>query len=187
MVKSVLVWSAFFYSSFIFEVIALDRGVFEFEEGYYEFIAKSENHEGQLSGLGHHRIGYRHPLFQQMHLIFGYSLLASNVIDGDLAFGVDIGADYFPLGSSVAIEGGSENVFFRMQELVMPYIGGNFIQRQFQTISGQVAGFGVRGGAIYAFSNKLSAKAEIKYGMLSGGKKITATEKNWVLAILYNI
>src|SRR6218665_3713897 len=67
--------------------------------GAHQFLVEntSRHTSRSLLGIGTYQVSYRHIVDQNLELDVGYSLLATDTFGGDIAFGFDIGANYYPL------------------------------------------------------------------------------------------
>lgn len=161
-------------------------GKIEFNWGYYNLDTENAlGVKGSISSFGSFRFGYRHPFWKKFEFTAGYSFIFSDTFSGDLSYGVDAGVDYFILTRSAKVKASSDSVYLSLEDGWRPYVGLTFVQRQYQALSSQLAGFGVRIGSEFAFKKNWSFKGEGRYSALDGSKGVSATEMVLGLGILY--
>lgn len=153
-------------------------GKLEVLAGAFSFSGKNARNStsSSISGLGSYRFAYKHPILSQFELDFGYSLIATDTIGGDLAFGLDIGVNYFPLsmnGQLRAEDGGSVVV---ISQRWRPLVGISFNQRNFQSTSSQYAGGGLKIGTEYQWRENLSFTAIARYITMGGPNQSSANQ-----------
>lgn len=155
--------------------------------GGYSFSAtKNRNRTTKsISGFGSYRIGVQVPFFNQFAADVGYSLLATNAISGDLAFGFDIGILYFPLSPVSDLKIRTESVTANFQSRWRPFVGIAFHQRNFQSTSSQYAGTGLRLGAELQITSSLSLTGSIRYMQLGGPNQSEAHELDVLAGALF--
>lgn len=146
--------------------------------GAYSFTAENASNKvsATLSGLGSYQIAYRHGINQNVELDFGFSLLATDTFGGDLSFGFDVGANYFFLTSSGAIDLDSAAGKVVLNHRWRPFVGVSFNQRNFQSTSSQYAGFGVKGGSEFQYDERFAFHGTLRYLSLSGPNQAGATQ-----------
>lgn len=149
---------------------------FSVTAGFYSLSAKTATSRASLSGIGSYQLAYEHPFLANLDLRLGYSLLMTKGIGGDLAFGFDVGANYYPLTRSSGVEWSSEQAQLFVNELWRPYLGAGFFQRSFQSLQSGFAGFGGWVGVDRAIHGPLSGRFEGRYLMLAGPKSSSVTQ-----------
>ncbi len=161
----------------------------EINTGYYSLSAtNSTGTKASVTSFTSYRVGYRHPVRTKWELTAGYTVILAS----DLAYGFDFGADYFYLTRANPIKAQSENVTLNLKEVFRPYVGLTFTQRQFQELSSQLAGFGVRFGFEYDTSWKflasrgISLKGEVRFCALDGTGKTQGDELFAGMGIVYH-
>lgn len=148
----------------------------DFSSGMFSIGARSATRRGSLTGFGAYSIALKHRLLSQVEMSVGYSVVVSGGISGDLGYGFDVGADYFPLTSesTYTFETAERSLVF--YERWRPYVGLSFHQRQFQSIQAGFAGVGIRAGIEYPLSESLAVTATARYILYSGSRATSATE-----------
>ncbi len=161
----------------------------ELTTGYYSLSAtNATGSKASVTSFTSYRAGYRHPVRSKWELTAGYTVILAS----DMAYGFDFGADYFYLTKANPIKAKSENVTLNVHEVFRPYIGFTFIQRQFQELTSQLAGFGLRLGFEYDTSWKflasqgISLKGEVRFASLDGSGQIKGDEMFAGLGIVYH-
>lgn len=146
--------------------------------GGFSFEATNARNKSSktISGFGSYRLGYRRTFMDHYEFDISYSLVATEVIGGDLSFGLDAGVNYYPFSVPGDIEADSGKAFFVLQSLWRPFVGGFFSQRSFQSVSSQYAGMGLKFGTEYQYNEKLSVIGVLRYFGLSGPSGSEATQ-----------
>jgi len=155
---------------------AVYAGKFDFYAGAYQFSAKTNIKSGSKSGPGAYKVSYMLPLLNQLEAGIGYSVLFSDIVTGDAAYGLDLELHYFPLSMSrrMEISAGESNV--SIEPVWRPIVLVGYSARQFQSVSTQYFGLTTGVGTEYAWTSLFSLKGMIRYNMLSGPNKATASE-----------
>lgn len=151
--------------------------------GVYSLAAKVQGREIKIAGPGSYAITWFRPLLDRIDLMFGYSLMMSEIIGGDMGYGPDIGFAWYPISRSEPIESRSENVTLRIDEQWRPFVSGQFIQRQFQSVQSSYSGFHLSAGTFYRWNDGYSLMGQFRFGALSGPNGATATETNLLFGI----
>lgn len=146
--------------------------------GAYSFTAENGSNKvsASLSGLGSYQVAYRQPAFEKFELDFGFSLLATDIVGGDLSFGIDIGANYYFMTGANQIKAESDLGVVVLNDQWRPFFGVSFNQRNFQSTSSQYAGFGVKGGTEYQLNDEFALHGTVRYLLLGGPNKSSATQ-----------
>lgn len=160
---------------------------FDLLVGMFSLNASGGAGDTSVSSFGSYRTTYGHSVFDKFDLTLGYTLNMTNTIGGDLAYGLDVGINYFPFTFSSAQEFERDGVAVKVDEMWRPFIGVSFNQRQFQSIRNSYAGFGLSLGTEYSFNEKYSLKGEFRYISLSGSSESEATEINALFGISLKI
>ncbi len=160
---------------------------FDLLMGMFSLSASGSTGDTSVSSLGSYRVAYGHSVFDKFDLTLGYTLNMTNTIGGDLAYGLDVGVNYFPLTFSSPQEFESNGVAVKVDELWRPFVGLSFNQRQFQSVRNSYAGFGLGVGTEYSISKRYSLKSEFRYISLSGSSESEATEINMLFGISFKI
>lgn len=153
--------------------------------GYYSLSAKTSRSEGKDSNLGIYQISYQTELMPHMAIQLGYSLLMTQTISGDMGFGPDINLMYFPLTSTEGIRVQSDRIVLLSSELLRPYFGIGFHQRQFQSVSATYVGFGTEAGLNYSWNPQYDLKAALRMMMLRGPSQAEATQVDLLLGLSF--
>lgn len=152
---------------------------------FYSLNATNSSGGSQsVSSFGSYRLGYRHPIKNNFELTVGYTVILAT----DLAYGIDGGIDWFFLTRPSPIEESSGSVIFSVKEVWRPYVGLTFAQRQFQQLTSQLAGFGLRTGFERSMKNKdWSFKGELRYLTLDGSGSIKGDEIQGAVGLIYEL
>ncbi|MCB0364479.1 MAG: hypothetical protein H6624_03525 [Bdellovibrionaceae bacterium] len=153
--------------------------------GWFSISAKTNSGSSELSNFGAYRINYFIPVFRQLDLTVGYSLLMSDTFGGDLGYGVDGGVTYYPVSGSTPVKAAAENSRMVIDSLWRPYIGLGFSQRQFQSVQSTYAGFSMYGGVERSLMREFDFKAELRIVELQGAGIAKATEMTVVAGLIY--
>lgn len=156
---------------------------FQFSFGGYSVSAKTSAQDGSLSGLGFYRLAYYQQVLPQVYFNLGYSLIMSQTLSGDMSFGLDVGAIYFPLSQGGVVQGSTSNTTLSITELWRPYIGLGFVERRFESVSSNYAGFNAVLGVERELDAPVNLSGEIRYSSLYGASQATATEMAFVLGM----
>ena len=158
---------------------------FEVTGGYFAINAKTNGKSASISNPSVFRFGYNRTIAPKWNFAVGYTVLMSDFSGADLGYGLDIGANYYFMGSSSDEVFKNSEVKVRRFESYRPYVGAAFYQRQFQATKNSYAGMGLTGGIEKHLSEKMNLKAEIRYISLSGSGDSTATELNALLGVVF--
>jgi hypothetical protein len=151
-------------------------GKFDLAAGGFQITSKTARTETKISNVGAYRLGYFHPVLTHFEIGIAYNLVMSAGIGGDLGYGLDIGARYFPFSANNRVQWNSADYSYGFDDIWRPYIGLSFNQRQFQSIQAGYAGFGGDIGCERSLRGALSAKAELRYLRLTGPSQGSVTE-----------
>jgi opacity protein-like surface antigen len=163
---------------------------FDLSAGFFDLTSSNTNTKiasasGNSSALGIYQLEYRHGFFSKFELGLGYTLMASGTIGGDLAYGIDFSAYYYPFTLSGIQRWDNKDKYELVSEdLWRPLIGASFNQRTFSTSSAGFAGFGVILGTERTITEKMSFKCEFRYISL-GGSTLTANSKELLFGISF--
>lgn len=166
-----------FLSMTLFLLLLTDRAEaykLDFLAGGFSLSAQTSSSSGSISNLGAYKISYLVPVTNHFEFGLGYTLIMSDVVSGDAAFGLDLDLNYFPISANSALELRTGNTSARMTEKWAPLIGVGFHQRQFQSVQTQYNGFSISGGAERALVDQFSLKAIVRYMYLNGASGATA-------------
>ncbi|MFZ9596551.1 MAG: hypothetical protein ACO3A2_10790 [Bdellovibrionia bacterium] len=151
--------------------------------GAFAVDAKTSKANGSLSNFGIYRFQFSYPFTSQIEGGVGYTVIMSNGIGGDLGYGLDLSASYYPLTHGSPSETQLDGSRVDFTETWKPFIGVSFNQRQFQSIQTGYAGFGVSIGVERHYEKSLSFIGSVSYRTLTGSQSATATELSGVLGV----
>lgn len=157
-----------------------------FSAGGFSFDAQNQSNRVQtsISGFGSYQVAYRHEVFDRIEFDAGYSMLATEIIAGDLAFGLDVGMNYYPLTAVGREVAQTDTTSLIVASRFRPFVGLGFHQRSFQSTSTQYAGFGGKIGTDYEFSDQWQFTVSIRYLNLIGPNQSSATQIDTLLGLL---
>lgn len=144
--------------------------------GAFQFEASTSSDSGSVSNLGFYKLGYYLPLLEKFELGLGYTVIMSDIISGDSAFGFEVEAFYFPLTATTASRLGTDSIAVKINPLWRPFVMGGFHARQFQSVSTQYTGFGLGGGFERALNEEFDLKVLFRYIGFVGPSSGEATE-----------
>lgn len=143
--------------------------------GYFLMTARTTQGTGGLNGIGVYSLRYRHPILSKLEVGIGYSVLMSRGIGGDLSFGFDFSASYYPITQVGPVEVTAPETTVVIEELWRPYVSASFHQRQFQSTQTGYAGFGLAAGTEYHLYGPLNLKGEARL-ILLGARSASITQ-----------
>ncbi|MCB0357219.1 MAG: hypothetical protein KDD40_09435 [Bdellovibrionales bacterium] len=170
-----LVLFILFYSSTVW------AGKIDLLTGPFALQAKVNDREGNVSALGSYKFSYFMDVTPNIQMGAGYTVMMSNTVGGDLAYGIDVSINYFPFTPSSQVISNAHNSLLKINPLWRPFIGGSFHQRQAQSTNSSYAGFGVTVGTERALDYFFDLKAMVRYVLLSGPNSATATETTFFI------
>lgn len=144
--------------------------------GGYSFTAESNGRSGTKTNLGAYYACFETPLLTGLEVSIGYSILISGIVTGDMAFGLDLGVNWYPLTHSEPRVFRDSGHVAEVNELWRPYVGVSFDQRQFQVVQSGYAGGGLVAGIERALVSGYSLKSFVRYLIFAGPNGTTATE-----------
>ena len=153
-------------------------------DGFYSVNATVNGNETSISSFGSYRVSLMQEITPYFSLNLGYSLLLENINGGDTSYGFDLGVNYFPISLNSDETTRVGNVDIKIIQKWSPFVGIGFYQRQYQSIQSGYSGFGLNGGAIYAYKKRFDLFGEIRYVMLNGPVSAKATEISPVVGVL---
>lgn len=155
--------------------------------GYFGINAKANGTSSSISNPSAFRLAYQYPFLDHFELAAGYTILLADFSGSDLGYGLDFGANLYPLTFSHDEKAGDPHFDVKRYENYSPFIGLGFYQRQFQSVKNSYAGLGITTGLEKYYSKKINFKAEARYIQLGGSGESTATEINLLLGIVYKL
>lgn len=155
--------------------------------GYFGISAKANGTTDSISNPSAFRLGYQYPILDKFELAAGYTILMADFSGSDLGYGLDIGANYFPLTYSHEEKVKDPHFEVRRYEDYAPFIGLGFYQRQFQSVKNSYAGLGATVGIEKYYTKKINFKVEARYVQLAGSGESTASEMNFLVGIVYKL
>jgi hypothetical protein len=175
----------FIFPLMLTSAVMANDNTFEVTGGYFAINAKTEGKSTSISNPSIFRFGYTRALGEKFNFAVGYSVLMSDFSGSDLGYGLDIGANYYFLGTSSDEVFKNNDIKVRRFESFRPYVGAAFYQRQFQATKNSYAGVGLTGGVEHYLNEKMNLKAEGRYINLSGSGESTATEMNLLVGVVF--
>jgi hypothetical protein len=148
--------------------------------------ATSTTTNGSLANLGAFHAAYEHQIIPGWELSAGYTILVSGLISGDMAFGVDLGINYYPFSASEPYRFVDNTHSFVSTDLWRPYIGAYFAQRQFQVVQSGYAGAGVAVGVERALADDYSLKVIVRHLFFAGASSTTAAETTVLAGVTFS-
>jgi hypothetical protein len=146
--------------------------------GAFQFSAENASNRvsRSISGFGSYQVGYRYIVNQNWEIDLGYSLLATQTFGGDISFGFDLGANYFPMTGAGSIRAEGDAAAIVLNDRWRPFLGLGFSQRNFQSTNSQFAGFGLKLGTEYQLDERFAVHGTVRYLMLNGPSQSSATQ-----------
>ena len=157
---------------------------FSLGAGFYNIDAETPNGQATLRNLGVYQLGFQYSILPSLELGVGYSVAMSNVVGGDLAFGVDLGVVYYPVTTSGETSWSTDSTLYGLKEIWRPYLGLSFHQRQFQAVQIGYAGFGLSVGTERTIRDYLALKGELRGLWMSGTSAATVLEVDGILGVV---
>jgi hypothetical protein len=152
--------------------------------GYYSIQAETSTGKQTIANFGHYRFIYdieigQHLLFRPSYSI--YTLMGQG--DIELGYGIDLEFAYLPFSLNRGLSYGTPDFNWASYEIVRPYLGFSFHQRQYQSIQSSYAGLGLSIGSIYQYSKTLSILTYMTVMYLSGPLSSTIREQQLAVGI----
>ncbi len=169
--------------------LSVKAGTLEASLGAYQFNATNSNNgaKNSLAGFGAYHVAYHNPIWSHFEADAGYSIIATNGFGGDLAFGFDIGINYFPFTENTDIKFKTPIASGVFGSVWRPFIGLGFHQRNFQSTSSQYAGAGLKIGAEYEWKQSMSLIGYARYISLGGPNQSQANQTELLFGALYHL
>ncbi|MCO4794475.1 MAG: hypothetical protein KC493_12215 [Bacteriovoracaceae bacterium] len=142
--------------------------------GYYSYSAKTSSGSSSISGPSSWSFRYSHNVIPKFELSVGYTLNTESISGGDISYGADVGALYYPLSEAQTQEFKGARVFAQSLSQWRPKVGMFFHQRQFQSVKTNYAGFGFIGGTEWHWRDNFFLEGNVRMISLSGPNKSEA-------------
>jgi hypothetical protein len=169
------------------EPVLAAEGKISLTGGYFGISAKANGTTSSIGNPSAFRIGYQYPILDKFELAAGYSILMADFSGSDLGYGLDLGANYYPLTFSHEERVQDPHFEVKRYQEYSPFVGLGFYQRQFQSVKNSYAGLGATIGLEKYYNKKINLKAEARYITLGGSGDSSATEINFLLGIVYKL
>lgn len=131
-----------------------------------------------LSGFGNYSLSGAITVLPSVEIGAGYSVFFTKVLSGDMGFGPDFQANWYPFSYVGPWESKGPRVSYLEIDRYRPFLDLSFHQRQFQSAQSAFSGFGAGGGLERQWSEKISLRATFRMMNLLGpeGATFKATE-----------
>jgi hypothetical protein len=138
--------------------------------------------DDSASGFGAYSLQLSYAMTESINACLGFNMIMSNGISGSQGFGIDAGANYYPLTAATSTQTQTENVRISMTETWRPYAGLHFRQRTFNFLFATTfLGTGLAAGVDYQVGTNWFLNFETRYDMLFGADEGKATQINLLL------
>jgi len=144
--------------------------------GAYDVSAQVEDQETSVTNLGAYKIQYNFVLQEKIDLFLSYNLIVEDIFNGDKAFGPQFGLAYYPRGSKSVSNSSLGNISFLKMKDLNYYFTASFVQRQYQSIKTNYAGFSIGAGVEWGINDKLILYSDFQTSLLEGANGGEATE-----------
>ena len=145
--------------------------------GMFSLSAENSEQSQTVSNLGAYWVSYHEKMLNRFELVAHYSLIMSDVISGDLSFGLGFGLLYYPMSRPGPMKIKSQQAKMESIEIWRPYFGLNFQERRFQSVSSSYAGFGFQAGTEYFIESfDMSLFADFRHAQMQGSQTAEASE-----------
>ncbi len=156
--------------------------------GTYGFDVDNSGTEESISGIGAYAVNVNYHLFGDFVLVTGFNILVSEVITGSTGYGFDIGGKYYPITSHGYEDFGTETIDVSITEVLRPYVGFAFRQRQFLlSLTSSYVGPGLFMGVDYQAWQNWYLNFEFRYDILFGPNEAEATQMNILFGLGFQI
>lgn len=159
------------------------KSTLSFSLGGYSLSTKVQNRSQNYSGVGNYHFEIKHLFYKNVSANLGYTLIYDSVITGDSMYGIDFGASWYPLASTIYDSVSGQNITLGYSNRWAPYIGFQFNQRQFQSNKSNYSGFGLHAGVSFPFLSDMIWKTEMRYNQLLGPNDSSASELDLYLGV----
>jgi hypothetical protein len=139
-----------------------------FSYGYYSYTAKTTSGSSKISSPSSYAFRYSHEVLRRTEVAVGYTLNTENMAGGDVSYGMDIGAFYYPFSEAETKTFQGQRVTAESLSVWRPKAGLFFHQRQFQSVRTNYAGFGITVGTEWHWKDKFFIEPAIRRISLNG-------------------
>lgn len=147
-----------------------------FGAGFYNVDASVEGDSTQVSNIGAYKFQYNFIFKEKFDLFISYDLLVEDIVTGDKSFGPQVGVAYYPRGSKTVSNNLLDGISFLKMKDFNYYFSGSFVQRQYQSIKTNYAGFAIGGGVEWGLNEDLIFYSDIQNSFLDGANGGSANE-----------
>lgn len=163
------------------------RADFKFDMlfGYYDFSAETNTTSGKLSALGLYTFSVRKSFAPQFDFGLGYTLQMSKSFLGDVSYGPDLNAYYFPISNATPVIAKNQISSFVLNEIYRPFLGLGFHQRNYQSSKSSYAGFSLQFGCEFDINQMFSLTTQLRHLNLSGPQDSKAKDLNLLAGLTF--
>lgn len=172
---------------FIFYSMSLQAKQLSFSAGMYSIEANSGSRPVSVSSFGSYRFSYTQNIWKNFSFSAGYNLILENGTGGDKSYGLSFGSNYYIGPEAALIKSHLDNISISYTSSLLPYVGFEFHQRQFQSTKTSYAGFGLVAGVEKYWRQDFSLIAEFRMISLGGTNNGEANEKTLMTGISLSI
>lgn len=172
---------------FTFFSITVQAKQLSFAAGMYSIEATSASKPVSVSSFGSYRFSYSQNIWENFSFSAGYNLILEKATGGDKSYGLSFGANYYIGPEAALIKSHLDNVSVSYTSSLLPYIGFEFHQRQFQSTKTSYAGFGIVAGVEKYWRQDFSLIAEFRMITLGGTNNGEANEKTLMTGIALSL
>lgn len=134
------------------------------------------------SGFGAYNVQLSYGVLDHWNLCVGFNMLMSSGLSGSQGYGIDAGANYYPLTNSTSSTTQATDVQLTMTEIWRPYVGFHLRQRTFNfVLATTFLGTGLAVGTDYQIGTDWFLNFEGRYDMLFGADDGEATQVNFLI------
>lgn len=172
---------------FIFTTLTVHAKQLSFVAGMYSIEATSAAKPVSVSSFGSYRFSYSQNIWKNFSFSAGYNLILEKGTGGDKSYGLSFGSNYYIGPEAALIKSHLDNVSISYTSNLLPYVGFEFHQRQFQSTKTSYAGFGIVAGVEKYWRQDFSLIAEFRMITLGGTNNGEADEKTLMTGISLSI
>jgi hypothetical protein len=155
--------------------------------GYYSIKAKAPRGDIKIEDFGVFQFAYKTPLSESFMLGLGYSLYTMTQAGNDMGYGLDVGFDWYPLGTYRREVAGDPGLVWSSTRQWTYFVGARFSQRQYQSIQAGYAGGGGQAGVEYAFGKFVRIQGMMRALQLKGPQSAKISEWNAFLGLIRDL